>query len=105
MVLASGTLHAEMLRCILRCPMSYFDTTPIGRINNRFSSDVDNTDVNLPTAVRPWISQVYQLLGVFLVISINNPVILAVVLPVGVVYYIVMVRKCIKGHSVGPYID
>jgi len=30
-----------MFRKIIRCPMSFFDVTPIGRLLNRFSKDMD----------------------------------------------------------------
>ena len=41
MVRAAGGLHAGMLTNVLRSPMAFFDTTPSGRILNRFSRDVD----------------------------------------------------------------
>ncbi|CAK6441862.1 unnamed protein product [Pipistrellus nathusii] len=45
---ASSRLHDELFRRILRSPMKFFDTTPTGRILNRFSRDMDEVDVRLP---------------------------------------------------------
>ena len=39
-------LHEDMIHGLVRCPSSYFDTTPTGRLINKFSNDLgilDNT--------------------------------------------------------------
>lgn len=54
-VRAAKYLHKMLLKNILRSPMSFFDITPIGRIVNRFSKDIDIVDVMLPSNFRAWI--------------------------------------------------
>ena len=45
-------LHKEMLEHILLSTMAFFDTTPIGRIINRFSKDIDEVDLMIPTHIK-----------------------------------------------------
>lgn len=47
-IMAAKKIHNSMLHRVLRCPMSFFDCTPGGRIMARFSKDIDILDVVLP---------------------------------------------------------
>ncbi|KAJ3215100.1 hypothetical protein HDU67_000804 [Dinochytrium kinnereticum] len=49
---AARHLHADALKNILRSPILFFDTNPLGRILNRFSRDQDIVDNTLPDALR-----------------------------------------------------
>ncbi len=46
-ITAASFLHEELLANVMKNPMSFFDTTPLGRIINRFSKDVDTLDADL----------------------------------------------------------
>jgi len=48
--IAGRKLHWIILIGVLHAPMSFFDTTPIGRIINRFTKDIDSVDTILPFA-------------------------------------------------------
>lgn len=48
-----------MLSFVLRWPMELFDTTPTGRIINRFAKDVDVVDNVLPAVIRSWVMMVF----------------------------------------------
>lgn len=45
---ASSSFHRELLHKIMRSPLSFFDTTPMGRIVNRFSRDMESIDTEVP---------------------------------------------------------
>lgn len=49
---ASQILHVLSLGNILRCPIAFFDVTPVGWMLNRFSKDVDIVDNVLPVTLR-----------------------------------------------------
>ena len=57
---ASGLLHNNMLKRIMRAPMSFFDTTPLGRIVNRFSRDVDVMDNSFPGNLGAFLTYLFQ---------------------------------------------
>ncbi|CAN7994942.1 unnamed protein product, partial [Ixodes hexagonus] len=82
-------LHNGLLANILRSPMAFFDTTPLGRVVNRFSKDVDTMDIAIPMTVRAWLMCVLQVISTLLIISISTPIFMAVALPIGVLYYFI----------------
>ncbi len=57
---AARILHAKMLNAIMRSPMSFFDTTPLGRIVNRFSKDIYCIDETIPRSIRSFITTFLQ---------------------------------------------
>ncbi|KAL1477414.1 hypothetical protein MTO96_017487, partial [Rhipicephalus appendiculatus] len=85
----SKILHAGMLERVLSSPMSFFDTTPMGRILNRFSKDVDTADVTLRFNLRMLMMQFFRTIVSFILISMENPIFLAAVIPLLIIYYFV----------------
>lgn len=86
---ASNVLHNGILKNVLMSPMSFFDTTPLGRIVNRFAKDVDTVDVTIPLTLRSWLSCLLQVISTIIVITIQTPIFLVVVLPISVIYYFI----------------
>ncbi len=42
---ASSRLHNQLFARVVKAPMIFFDTTPSGRILNRFSKDLDEVSI------------------------------------------------------------
>ncbi|KAE8210857.1 hypothetical protein CF327_g5323 [Tilletia walkeri] len=64
-----GLHHAAMQR-VMYSPMSWFDSTPVGRITNRFGKDVDVVDNQLSDALRMFISTLSNVFGAAVLITI-----------------------------------
>ena len=91
MIRASRVFHANMLYNVLRSPMEFFDTTPMGRILNRFSRDIETIDAIIPQLSSTWLMMVFAVLSTLIVISYSTPIFLAAILPLGILYYIIQV--------------
>ncbi|KDQ12205.1 hypothetical protein BOTBODRAFT_57028 [Botryobasidium botryosum FD-172 SS1] len=60
---ASLTLFGRALSAVLGSPMSFFDTTPIGRIMSRLTKDIDTLDFQLPDAAYQLFAQMSSVFG------------------------------------------
>ncbi|KAI6039822.1 ABC transporter [Pisolithus marmoratus] len=82
----SQNLHERAIRRVLHAPMSFFETTPLGRIMNRFAKDIDSIDNLIGDALRMLSATASQILGAIILISVVLPWFLVVVSVVLVVY-------------------
>ena len=71
---ASSKIHSVMLRNITSAPMFFFDTTPKGRIVNRFSKDIDNLDWNIPSTITGLVGFGFNMISPIFVLSYVNPI-------------------------------
>ncbi|KAK7751482.1 ATP-binding cassette glutathione S-conjugate transporter ycf1 [Diatrype stigma] len=84
---ASRKLHERMATAIFRSPMSFFDTTPAGRIMNRFSSDVYRLDEVLARTFNMLFVNLARSAFTLIVISVGTPAFVAMIIPLSAVYY------------------
>eukprot|EP00741_Cyanophora_paradoxa_P016796 tig00020941_g16221.t1 len=85
---ARNLYHAMALR-VLRAPMSFFDTTPAGRILNRFSKDTDQVDQLLATSAEQFFNTLFGLLSIIGIVCGYLPWLLIAVAPLGALYFYV----------------
>lgn len=84
---AAKILHNVMLNSILRAPMVFFHTNPIGRIINRFAKDLGDIDRNVAPSANMFLGQVWQLLSTFVLIAIVSTISLWAIMPLLILFY------------------
>ncbi|KAI0484814.1 P-loop containing nucleoside triphosphate hydrolase protein [Xylariaceae sp. FL0804] len=67
---ASQRLTNQATLRVMAAPVSYFDTTPLGRMINRFSKDVETMDFNLTEAIRMYLYSLTSMLAIFILIIV-----------------------------------
>ncbi|XP_078361825.1 ATP-binding cassette sub-family C member 4-like [Oculina patagonica] len=102
----SERLHDKMVMAVLKCPVLFFDSNPVGRIMNRFSKDVGCMDEVLPNMFLKAIQMDLLVLTSVLVPTVTNPWLLFVVFPMTVVvvfisrYYLKTSRELKRLESI-----
>lgn len=84
---AARRLHEAMLNSIIRAPMVFFHTNPLGRIINRFAKDLGDIDRNVAPFVNMFLGQVSQLFSTFVLIGIISTMSLWAILPLLLLFY------------------
>ncbi|KAF1798871.1 P-loop containing nucleoside triphosphate hydrolase protein [Mucor lusitanicus] len=104
---SARVLHAEMLETIVRSPMSFFDTTPLGRILNRFSKDQHTVDEVLPRTFNGYFRVLFSVISTVCIIAFSTPLFMVLVVPLGIIYiyvqryYLATSRELKRLDSVG----
>ncbi|XP_077017993.1 ATP-binding cassette sub-family C member 10 isoform X2 [Tamandua tetradactyla] len=84
---AASILHRRLLHRVLMAPVTFFDSTPTGRVLNRFSSDMACADDSLPFILNILLANAAGLLGLLAVLSSGLPWLLLLLPPLSIIYY------------------
>ncbi|XP_055006086.1 ATP-binding cassette sub-family C member 3 isoform X5 [Boleophthalmus pectinirostris] len=87
MLLAAKITHRKLLCGVLRAPQTFFESTPTGRLLNRFSKDVDAIDSHIPENIDIWMRTFWYTLNVLLICCALTPMFLLVIVPLTLLYW------------------
>ncbi|KAG5514660.1 hypothetical protein RHGRI_035904 [Rhododendron griersonianum] len=103
---AAQKLFLKMLVSVFRAPMSFFDSTPAGRILNRVSIDQSVVDLDIPFRLGGFASTTIQLLGIVGVMTKVTWQIVLLVVPMAIAclwmqkYYMASSRELVRIVSI-----
>ncbi|KAK6462759.1 P-loop containing nucleoside triphosphate hydrolase protein [Scheffersomyces coipomensis] len=84
---ASRKIHDKMAARVLRAPMSFFDRTPVGRIMNRFTNDINSIDDSIPGSLQGFVVQLINTIITFAVVGYIMPLFIFVIFSLSIIYW------------------
>lgn len=86
---SSSQLHDKVFERVSRASMAFFDTTPTGRILNRFSKDLDEIDIQLPFNLQASAQNLIRILISVAVIAVVFPWFLIGLFPLFILFLLI----------------
>ena len=84
---ASKNFHQKIFRSVLRAPVNlFFDVTHVGEILNRFSSDMDHVDLQLPEFAMQFFQNSLYCFAAMIICAWSSYYFLAMLLPLFLIY-------------------
>lgn len=98
--LAVSRIYDETTFRVSRYPLSYFDHTPVGKITTRFSSDYGNIFRLFGGPLAEFMSIIFDLIGISLLIMLTHPYFVINLGLAGVGFYVILKRNQLRlrGH-------
>jgi len=84
---AAQRLHNGMLGSMLRAPMSFFHSNPMGRIINRFAKDTGDIDRSVAMFTNMFLTSWFSLISTFFLIGYVSTISLWAILPLLLAFY------------------
>ena len=94
-------LHNKMLSSIMRSTMEFFESTPSGRVINRFSKDVDAAERSIPNTFKSLLRCLFTVFYTVILITVSTPMFLITLVPIAIIYifiqrYFVALKRQLK---------
>ncbi|KAJ2553663.1 hypothetical protein GGH95_005627, partial [Coemansia sp. RSA 1836] len=83
---AARSLHSRLVRRVVRATPRFFDSTPLGRIINRFSRDMYTIDESTMDTIVWWSSDILAVISVLVIITAVTPAFIVVATIVSILY-------------------
>ena len=85
-LVAAARMFDGLLGRVLYARIGFFDENPVGRILNRFSTDMYSIDENIPFQGNIFLAQTFSLIGALAIIALTSPLFLLIIPPLGLLY-------------------
>ncbi|KAI8321954.1 hypothetical protein GQ54DRAFT_260820 [Martensiomyces pterosporus] len=83
---ASRVIHERLLRSVVHATPRFFDSTPLGRIVNRFSRDMQAIDEGVIDKLAWWLTEIVAAIIVLLIVVAAIPAFIVVTIAISAVY-------------------